>query len=122
MGIGKLIRFRSDLFGGSFWSPGRNNTGYEKHAFAALWWRERLLLDFGLIRYSHGSYIPEHTDPEVRYRINFVALEAVDGGVFKCSKFWRRGRLIGFDPRLPHSVSEVIGARMVLTFGLGFWR
>jgi hypothetical protein len=106
------------------WQKGRQDGGYEKITFIESGFRLSKMLGFDihLLRYQSGSFIPEHVDQVKEgnhHRFNLIIKKPKSGGVFRCDKCVSIWRLTYFRPDLyKHSVSECVGSRYVLSFGV----
>lgn len=110
-----------NMFKDKPWVPGRRDTGYFKKYLKAYEFK-RMVLDFTLLKYPQGSYIPKHTDKVEgfnHYRLNII-LKSGKGGKYIGKTMFNLGRIklinAGKDE---HEVTEVIsGTRYVLSIGL----
>lgn len=100
---------------------GRQEGGYKIKQVFSLWFLRYLVFDILLMKYTEGTEIPPHRDPEVGLRLNFVWKNSAKGGEFHVrGKKLKIGPLIIFNPRNTHYVTKVIsGSRHVFSIGFG---
>lgn len=121
------------------WDRGRQETGYEraylKDVIGVQNYITRAIVELGILddmwdayflRYPNGSYIPPHKDDTAFGRTKHMRLNALiskpdDGGVLviddKAIKL-NEGDAVIFTPNLSaHSVSKVVGERLVFSVG-----
>jgi hypothetical protein len=118
-----------NLFNGLFqafafdteWVSGRQVGGYKIKQVFSCWFLRYLVFDILLIKYTEGTEIPPHRDPEVGLRFNFVWKNSAKGGEFHVrGKKLKIGPLIIFNPRNTHYVTKVTsGSRHVFSIGFG---
>lgn len=133
-----LIQAISNLI----WLPGLRDTGYQiahaKDIPALLPLQQRCLAalpadpihwDCVLIRYPDGASIPTHLDvprpspvPLQHHRLFLLVQAAAAGGVLTIDGLvapFAEGDAVVFEPcEIPHSVSPVVGTRLVFTVGV----
>lgn len=104
------------------WIDGRQGSGYSKLKLFEMF--KVFPMDIYLLKFPHGSFIPEHTDcvkaGYKHYRLNIILKKSVSGGEFLSeSHIFNFERFKFFRPDISkHSVTQVLGGnRIVLSVG-----